>query len=153
MSLPFQRPPKMPSMIPPRFLHLRGSQQGMVWLTKMVSSPMTSISFHPITISSSWPISPMHLGRPWMTMATSWAVQVSTSTSSTQPRRVPVADVDDLFAMHVRNPAEHTRSSFGFVLQHMRRTGRSCFFDGGLLPIRGGCCMMGRKTDFFWRPL
>ena len=89
MSLPFQRPPKMPSMIPPRFLHLRGSQQGMVWLTKMVSSPMTSISFHPITISSSWPISPMHLGRPWMTMATSWAVQVSTSTSSTQPRRVP----------------------------------------------------------------
>ena len=38
MSLPFQRPPKMPSMIPPRFLHLRGSQQGMVWLTKMVSS-------------------------------------------------------------------------------------------------------------------
>lgn len=47
MSLPFQRPPKMPSMIPPRFLHLRGSQQGMVWLTKMVSSPMTSISFHP----------------------------------------------------------------------------------------------------------
>ena len=57
--------------------------------TKIVSSPTTSMSFQWITISGSLPSAPNRRLRPQMTMDTICAVQVSTSTSSTYPKRVP----------------------------------------------------------------
>lgn len=55
-----------PRSIPPRILPgpLRGPQLGIGWFTNMVSSPITWISFQQMTISSSCPNTPRHLGRP-----------------------------------------------------------------------------------------
>lgn len=71
------------------FLNFRLFLSLQQWLTRMVSSPISSISSQQITISSHRPNNPSSFSRPKIIIATSLAVQVSTSTSSTKPRRIP----------------------------------------------------------------
>jgi len=62
---------------------------GRQQLTRIVSSPITSISHHLMTISSSRPKMPKKRGRPYTMIESSLAVQVSSSASQTPPRRIP----------------------------------------------------------------
>lgn len=59
------------------------------WLTNMVSAPITSISLHLMIMSSCRPNRPKHLSLPYITMANSFAQDVSISTSLTHPRQAP----------------------------------------------------------------
>ena len=58
--------------------------------TSIASLPITSIEVHGRTMSSYLPKRPKHLGRPSTTMFTILPLQVSTSTSPTQPSSVPL---------------------------------------------------------------
>lgn len=71
-------------------LHCAGGLCSGSLQTRIVSSPMTSISSQQTRKSSSRPNSPPHLDFPQMMIATSFPLHVSISTSETQPRRQPV---------------------------------------------------------------
>ena len=68
---------------------LRRHSRGQSKSTRIVSSPITLISFQHILISSCRPNSPRHFGLPHIIIEIRQPEQVSISTSQTEPKRYP----------------------------------------------------------------
>lgn len=68
---------------------LRRHRRGEQYRTKIVSSPITSMSLQRITKSSSRPKRPNSRSLPYTIIEESWAFSVSNSISPTHPRREP----------------------------------------------------------------
>ena len=98
------------------------------FLTKMVSSPITTISFQQTTISSPFPQKPKTPLPQKTVILTKQPVQVSISTSVTHPRRQPLSTFTTSFARksvtvhlkkeHLSKYQTHQQKGLYFFLQY-----------------------------------
>ena len=96
--------------------------------TIIVSSPITSISFQQILISSSLPKSPKHLPLPHIIIEMRQPLQVSISTSLTQPSLHPfLAHITSLF---LRSVIQQFNSITSLIIWRMKPQNNRCVTAG-----------------------